>query len=414
MSTSPAPSLPTPSAIEDPTFRYALRTAGFKPSLIREILKVAESPDIISFAGGLPAPELFPVGPVARALEQVLPIEGPAALQYGVTEGFYPLREWICRHLAETVGLHPTPDSVVILHGSQQGLDLIAKVLLDPGDTVLAENPTYLGALHAFRSYEAHVVGIKSDGQGLLPEAFEQHLERSAVRPKFLYLNPTFQNPTGTTLPTERRHEIARIAARFSIPIVEDDPYGELRFAGTAVPAMSALDAGHTSIYLGTFSKILAPGFRVAWMVAPDHAFLERIVTAKQAADLHTSTFNQRIVWETVRHEGMLSQHVARLRDVYGRRRTQMLAALRRHFPADCTWTTPEGGLFLWVTAPASIDTAALLPQALTQKVAFVPGAPFWVNRPVRNTLRLNFSNASEERIEQGIARLGATLTAAR
>lgn len=402
---------PPPSSSNVATaFRYAARTAGFKPSVIREILKVAESPDIISFAGGLPAPELFPVNLVARAAEQVLANDGPAALQYGVTEGFLPLREWVCRHLAETVGLHPTPDRVVMLHGSQQALDLVAKVLLDPGDIVLTENPAYLGALQAFRSYQAQVVGIDSDEQGLLPDALEQHLDRAAVRPKFIYLNPNFQNPTGTTLALERRHEIARIAARFSLPVVEDNPYGELRFSGTSVTAMSAINAGQTSIYLGTFSKILAPGLRVAWLVAPDRTFFERIVTAKQATDLHTSTFNQRIIWETVRHDGMLSAHVARLRAVYGRRRTHMLSALRRLFPGDCTWTTPEGGLFLWVTAPARVDTVALLPQALAQKVAFVPGAPFWVDSPVKNTLRLNFSNASEDNIEHGIARLGAVV----
>jgi len=401
----------SPSSLSvEPAFRYAARTAGFKPSAIREILKVAESPDIISFAGGLPAPELFPVNLVAHAAQQVLTHDGPAALQYGVTEGFLPLREWICRHLAETVGLHTTPERVIMLHGSQQGLDLIAKVLIDPGDTVLTENPAYLGALQAFRSYQAQVVGIESDTQGLLPDALEHHLDRAAVRPRFLYLNPTFQNPTGTTLAPERRQEIARIAARFSLPVVEDDPYGELRFAGAPVPALSAINAGQTSIYLGTFSKILAPGLRVAWMVAPDRAFFDRVVTAKQATDLHTATFNQRIIWETVRHDGMLTRHVARLRDVYGRRRTQMLSALRRHFPEGCTWTTPEGGLFLWVTTPAHVDTVALLPQALAQKVAFVPGAPFWVDRPVKNTLRLNFSNATEERIEQGIARLGAAV----
>lgn len=401
----------SPSSLSvEPAFRYAARTAGFKPSAIREILKLAESPDIISFAGGLPAPELFPVNLVAHAAQQVLTHDGPAALQYGVTEGFLPLREWICRHLAETVGLYTTPERVIMLHGSQQGLDLIAKVLIDPGDTVLTENPAYLGALQAFRSYQAQVVGIDSDAQGLLPDALEHHLDRAAVRPKFLYLNPTFQNPTGTTLALERRQEIARIAARFSLPVVEDDPYGELRFAGAPVPALSAINAGQTSIYLGTFSKILAPGLRVAWMVAPDRAFFDRVVTAKQATDLHTATFNQRIIWETVRHDGMLTRHVARLRDVYGRRRTHMLSALRRHFPEGCTWTTPEGGLFLWVTTPAHVDTVALLPQALAQKVAFVPGAPFWVDRPVKNTLRLNFSNATEESIEQGISRLGAAV----
>lgn len=393
------------------SFRYAARTGAFKPSAIREILKVAESPEIISFAGGLPAPDLFPVDVLARAADQVFATQGAAALQYGLSEGYLPLREWVCRHVAHTVGLPATPDRVIVLHGSQQGLDLIAKVLLDPGDIVLTENPAYLGALQSFRSYQAQVVGLDSDGHGLLPDALEHYLRTASVVPKFLYLNPNFQNPTGTSLAPERRQAIVAIAARHSLPIVEDDPYGELRFAGNASPAMSSLEAGQTAIYLGTSSKILAPGLRVAWLVAPDRAFFERIVTAKQATDLHTSTFTQRLVWETVRQDGVLSRHVARLREVYGRRRATMLAALRRCFPADCTWTQPDGGLFLWATVSPRIDTQELLSRAITQKVAFVPGAPFWIDRPVKNTLRLNFSNASEEQIDTGIARLGAALS---
>lgn len=395
-----------------PVFRYATRTSGFKASAIREILRYTESPDFISFAGGLPAPELFPVEAIARASATVLASDGPASLQYGATEGFLPLREWVCQHLSATAELHTSPDQVIMLHGSQQGLDLIAKVLLNPGDTVLTENPAYLGALQAFRSYEARVVGLDSDQHGLLPDALEHYLDGTAVLPKFLYLNPNFQNPTGTSLTQERRSAIAQIAARHSVAVIEDDPYGELRFAGTAIPALSAIEAGHAWIYLGTFSKILAPGLRVAWMVARDRIFMDRVVTAKQATDLHTAAFNQRVIWETVRHAGMLDRHVGQLRETYSRRRAVMLSALRRHFPTDCTWTQPDGGLFLWVTTAPGVDTVDLLQHALPQKVAFVPGAPFWVDRAVKNTLRLNFSNASEERIDQGIARLGAALAA--
>lgn len=413
---APAPDAPGPEltpasvAAEAAPFRYAARTGFFRPSAIREILKVAESPGIISFAGGLPAPELFPVEVLAAAANRVFATQGNAALQYSASEGFLPLREWVCNHVARTAGLNATPDRVIMLHGSQQGLDLIAKVLLDPGDTVLTENPSYLGALQSFNSYQAQVVGLESDQHGLLPDALEDHLRRSAVIPKFLYLNPNFQNPTGTSLAPERREAIARIAARHRLPIIEDDPYGELRFSGVAAPALSSVEAGQTSIYLGTSSKILAPGLRVAWLVAPDRAFFERIVTAKQATDLHTSTFTQRLVWETVRQDGMLSEHVARLREVYGGRRDTMLAALRRWFPAGCTWTQPEGGLFLWATVSPRLDTQQLLPRAIAQKVAYVPGEPFWIGHPVKNTLRLNFSNASDEQIETGIARLGAVL----
>ena len=391
-------------------FRYAVRTAGFKPSAIREILKVAESPEIVSFAGGLPAPELFPIDDLARAAATVLSIQGSAALQYGLSEGYVPLREWVCTYLAETVGLATSVERVLILHGSQQGLDLVAKVLIDPNDVVLTDNPAYLGALQAFRSYQARVVGLQSDRHGLLPDVLDRWLRTSAERPKFLYLNPNFQNPTGTCLAAERRWAIASLAAKYEFPIVEDDPYGELRFSGVAQPALASLPLGQTSIYLGTSSKILAPGLRVAWLVAPDRSFFERVVTAKQGTDLHTSGFTQRVVWEAVRPEGRLRRHVATLRAVYGRRRNAMIAAMKTQFPSGCTWTEPEGGLFLWVQTPPPIDTERLLPLALAEKVAFVPGAPFWVDRPVRNTLRLNFSNASEERIAYGIERLGKAM----
>ncbi|HEY9247837.1 MAG TPA: PLP-dependent aminotransferase family protein [Rariglobus sp.] len=404
-----------PSATSDssrPVYRFAARTAGLKPSAIREILKVTAAPDVISFAGGLPAPELFPVEAVARAAQAVLAADGPAALQYGVTEGHLPLREWVCAHLAGTVGLSPVPDQVVITHGSQQALDLVAKVLLDPGDLVLTENPAYLGALQAFQAYEARPVGLASDEQGLRPAALLAFLESSPVRPKLLYLIPNYQNPSGVTLPAARRAEIVRIAARFGVPVLEDDPYGALRFSGDALPALGAFPGARDCLYLGTSSKILAPGLRVAWLVVSDRALREKLTTAKQAADLHTSSFTQRIVHHYVSQPGALDSHVSTLRAVYARRREVMLAALDRHLPAGCAWTRPAGGLFLWVTLPPAIDASELLPVAAREKIAFVPGAPFWVGEPARNTLRLNFSNASEARIKEGIARLGNVLRA--
>jgi 2-aminoadipate transaminase len=393
-------------------FRLATRCARLQPSAIREILKTASAPDIISFAGGLPAPELFPVAALRRVADEVLADDGAAALQYGPTEGYGPLREWVCAHLAETVGLRATPDQVLLTSGSQQGLDLLGKVLLDPGDTVLVENPSYLGALQAFAAYEARPVGVAADAHGLRPDELRRALENSRRRPKFIYLIPNFQNPTGTSLSLARRAEVAVLAAEFGVPVIEDDPYGRLRYSGPDVPAVSALPGGHERVYLGTWSKILAPGLRLAWLVAPNRALFEQLVTAKQATDLHTSSFTQRLVWRYLRPPGVLAAHLATLGAAYGRRRDAMLRALERHLPAGCVWTKPAGGLFLWVEVPPEIDTIPLLRAALARQVAFVPGEPFWVGRPARNTLRLNFSNASEDRIEEGIRRLGEVLAA--
>jgi 2-aminoadipate transaminase len=383
-----------------------------RPSAVREILKVTALPEVISFAGGLPAPDLFPVEAVREAADAVLTKDGRAALQYGVTEGHLPLREWICAHLAGTAGLAAGPDDVVITHGSQQGLDLIARVLLDPGDLVLTENPAYLGALQVFQSYEAQPEGIACDEQGLRPDALRAWLENATRRPKLLYLIPNYQNPTGVRLPAARRTEIAEIAARHGVPVLEDDPYGRLRFAGEESPALSALMPTSGWIYLGSTSKVLAPGLRVAWMVVPDRELHAKLVIAKQAADLHTSSFTQRLVTHYVTQPGRFEAHVNSLCAVYGRRRDLMLAALERELPAGCAWTKPDGGLFLWVTLPEGLDATPLLAEAARAKVAFVPGEPFWVGEPRRNTLRLNFSNASEGAIETGVARLGTILRA--
>lgn len=401
------------SVSSQPVYRFAARTAGLKPSAIREILKVTASPDVISFAGGLPAPELFPVDAVASAAQAVLSTDGSAALQYGLTEGHLPLREWVCAHLAATVGVSAAPDEVLITHGSQQALDLVAKVLLDPGDLVVTENPAYLGALQAFHAYEARAVGLASDEHGLRPDALRSFLETSPVRPKLLYLIPNYQNPTGVTLSAQRRAEIAQTAAHHGVPVLEDDPYGALRFCGEALPALATFPGARDCLYLGTSSKILAPGLRVAWLVVTNRALREKLTTAKQAADLHTSSFTQRLVHHYVSRPGVLHSHVSTLRAVYARRREVMLAALDRHLPAGCSWTKPDGGLFLWATLPRSIDTTDLLRAAAREKIAFVPGAPFWVGEPVRNTLRLNFSNASESAIREGIARLGAVVRTA-
>ena len=393
-------------------FRLAARCARLQPSAIREILKTTGAPGIISFAGGLPAPELFPVEALRSAADETLAEDGAAALQYGPTEGYEPLREWVCAHLAETVGLRATPDQVLLTSGSQQGLDLLGKVLLDPGDTVLVENPSYLGALQAFSAYEAEPVGVPADENGLRPDELRRILQHSRRRPKFIYLIPNFQNPTGSSLALGRRAEVAALAAEFGVPVIEDDPYGRLRYDGAEVPALTARPGGGDRVYLGTGSKILAPGLRLAWLVAPNRTLYEQLVTAKQSADLHTSSFAQRVVWRYLRRPGVLAAHLARLRATYGRRRDAMLRALEDHLPDGCAWTKPAGGLFLWLELPPECDTTVLLRAALARQVAFVPGEPFWVGRPARNTLRLNFSNAHEERIEEGIRRLGEVLAA--
>jgi len=397
---------PPPSAADVEVFRLAARTAGFRPSAIREILKVTATPDVISFAGGLPAPELFPVDLMLSAAEATLAKDGPASMQYGITEGWMPLREWVAQHLADSVGLKANPGQILITNGSQQALDLVAKVLIDPGDAVLVENPAYLGALQAFQAYEARVVGLPADAQGMGIDGLRSFLEGASRRPKFLYLVTNFQNPTGTSTARERRLEIAGACAEFGIPIVEDDPYGRLRYSGQDIPALAALAASQDCLYLGTASKILAPGMRVAWLVARDPRLYGCLVAAKQAADLHTSSFTQRLVWQFLSQPAALDSHIALLRSVYARRRDTMLGSLRQHMPEGCSWTEPDGGLFLWVRLPEGIDATTLLAACLLQKVAFVPGEPFWVGAPKRNTLRLNFSNASEERIEEGIARL--------
>jgi 2-aminoadipate transaminase len=396
-----------------PVFRFARRTAHVKPSAIREILKTTVAPEIISFAGGLPAPELFPVESIAAAAQHVLTHDGPAALQYSTTEGHRPLREWVCRHLGETVGFTPSPDDVLITSGSQQGLDLVARALLDPGDTVLVENPAYVGALQAIQASEANIIGLPADDEGMLPAALDHALRSAEKRPKLIYLIPNFQNPTGTSLSLERRTLLAAIAAHHGVPILEDDPYGRLRYTGDHLPAISSLPGGDHCVYLGTTSKIMAPGLRVAWLVTRDRALREQLVTLKQSSDLHTSSFAQAVAHRWLTQPGALDAHLEKLCATYARRRDTMLAALARHLPAGCTWTQPAGGLFLWARLPEKIDTLQLLRAATQQKIAFVPGAPFWVGEPQRNTLRLNFSNASEANIDEGIRRLGEVVCAA-
>lgn len=387
---------------EAPPIRLARRMASMPPSAVREILKVAEQPDVLSFAGGLPAPELFPIEPIAAAYAETLTDEGRAALQYSTTEGFGPLREWVCARLA-TRGISVTVDQVLITNGSQQGIDLAARILLDPGDLVAVENPSYLAALQTFAGCEASFMVIDSDDAGMDIDALERAVAERL--PKLIYVVPEFHNPKGTTLSLERRRRLIRLAQAHRIPVLEDDPYGELRFRGQRIPPLAALDDRGMVIHLGTFSKTLAPGMRLGWMVGPKE-LLRAATIAKQAADLHTGTLAQRAAARLLRtfdYDG----HLAVIRRAYGQRCMTMLDALERHFPPGARWTRPDGGLFVWAELPEGISADDLFADALREKVAFVPGSAFFAGAPRRQFLRLNYSNRPPELIEEGIMRLG-------
>lgn len=383
------------------SFTFARRAARMNPSVIREILKVTERPGIVSLAGGLPAPESFPVEAMRAATERVLRDSPREALQYAASEGYAPLREWVAAQM-NAQGLAATPAQVLITTGSQQGLDLVAKVLLDAGSGVAVEAPTYLGALQAFAPYEPETISLACDAGGPLVEALER-----ARGARFLYLLPNFQNPSGRCMDAARRVAVADAAAAMGLPVVEDNPYGDLWFDDEPPPPLAARHPAN-SIYLGSFSKVLAPGLRLGYVVAPPEVF-PKLLQAKQAADLHTPGFNQRVVHEVIR-DGFLREHVPTIRARYRARRDAMAAALARHLPAGCRWNAPTGGMFFWVELPEGVDAAALLPRAVERGMAFVPGAPFYAERPQANTLRLSFVTVAPEQIERGVELLAQAL----
>jgi len=390
--------------------RFAQRTRTIKSSAIRELLKLTQRPEVISFAGGLPAPDVFPVTRFKDACQRVLDQTGSQALQYSTTEGYLPLREMIALNL-NRYGILATPDNVMLTSGSQQALDLIAKLLINRGDRVLTEAPTYLGALQAFNVFGADYVTVPTDDDGLRTELLEEALRSG---PKFMYILPNFQNPSGVTLSLQRREELVYLSDKYGIPIVEDDPYGQLRYEGQHLPPLVVLDRenlrrdeGYTLgnvIYLSTFSKTLAPGLRLGWIVAPCEV-ISKLVQLKQGADLHTSTFVQMVAYEVAR-DGFLDEHVKLIRTVYGERRDIMLQALDEYFPPEVTWTKPHGGLFLWVTMPEGMDCNELLRDAIKNDVAFVPGDCFYPGEEGQRNMRLNFSNATPDQIREGIRRL--------
>ena len=388
-----------------PTVRLAHRMAGMKPSAVREILKVADHPDILSFAGGLPAPELFPVAEIAAAHAEVLATDGAAALQYSITEGYGPLRDWSVARLGGR-GVKTHRDHVLVTTGSQQGIDLVAKVLLDPGDVVVVENPSYLAALQVFAGAEADIDVVGSDDDGMRVDELDALLSRR--RAKLIYIVADFHNPKGTTLSVARRLRLIELATRHGVTILEDDPYGELRFRGVRPPSLAALDDAGVVLQLGTFSKTLAPGLRIGWITGSPE-LIRACTTAKQAADLHSGNLSQRAtakLLETFDYDG----HLAKIREVYGARCDDLLGALTRHLPAGSRWTRPDGGLFVWVELPAGLDAERLLQTAVQHHVAFVPGAPFFAKHPRASTLRLNFSNRGRELIELGMTRLGEVI----
>jgi len=400
------------------TSRYALRTKAVKSSAIRELLKITQQPEIISFGGGLPANDVFPVERIEQATKTALDQHAAMALQYGETEGYRPLREMIARHTAR-YGVKAQAENVLITTGSQQALDLIGKLLINPGDKVLVEAPTYLGALQAFNVYGAEYVSVPCDHHGLQTNLLEAPLRQG---PKFMYVLPNFQNPGGTTLSEDRRHTLVSLADKYGIPIIEDDPYGQLRYEGEHLPPLVVLDRenvarddGYTIgnvIYLSSFSKILAPGLRLGWIVAPPQV-ISKLVELKQGADLHTSTFTQVVAYEVAKGN-FLDEHIKTIRRVYRERRDIMLEALQQNFPAEVTWTRPQGGLFLWVTLPEGMDATELFHEALKQNVAFVPGDSFFAptshNHEGHRHLRLNFSNAQPDKIREGIRRLSVAV----
>ncbi|MDN4054538.1 PLP-dependent aminotransferase family protein [Massilia sp. YIM B02763] len=388
--------------IENPNpiqWQFSERAQQLQSSAIREILKITQRPEIISFAGGLPSPATFPVDVMKAAYDKVLTETGKQALQYGPTDGYAPLREWIANSLS-TEGTKILPEQILMVSGSQQALDLLGKVLVDEGSPVLVETPSYLGALQAFSVYRPEFRSVETDDDGLVPSS----IAGLADGARLLYSLPNFQNPTGRSLSLARRQELVETCARLGLPLIEDDPYGALSYKGEPMPRMVSMNPDGV-IYMGSFSKVLTPGIRLGYVCAP-LPLVRRLELAKQAADLHTAQLTQMVVHEVVK-DGFLDRHIPTIRTLYANQCQVMLDALDEHFPDSVTWTRPEGGMFIWVKLPKQLDATKLLEQALAARVAFVPGAPFYANEPASNTLRLSFVTVPPERIREGIATLG-------
>ncbi len=402
MMTDTLPTLTTPAPFKFEPHHFSPAGYNLESSILRDILKFSNQPGVISFAGGLPAPELFPVEEIREAIDRVLTRYGSQALQYGLSMGYGPLREWLAERMSKHGGVHLTADNVLVTAGSQQALDIVGRAFLTKGDYVVCSRPTYLGALQAFNFYGVKYALAEMDEHGMMVETLDPLIEKH--RPKFIYTVPTFQNPTGITMSFERRRLLVEKAQKYSLPIIDDNPYGELRYSGESLPSVKNL-GGQAVIQLGTFSKTVSPGFRLGW-IAASRQTMGVFARVKQATDLHTNEFSQYVIYEFVQ-EGRLDRHVELLKKAYRERRDAMLRAMSEFFPDTVHWIKPDGGLFLWVILPEHVDASKILPRAIEEKVAFVPGQPFHPDGSGKNTMRLNFSNASLPDIHEGMKRLG-------
>lgn len=389
-------------------FKFSKRVPADGTDAVGAILKAAADPKIISFAGGLPAPELFPVEGMKEATDKVYAEHGQQALQYGAAKGVTELRELILKRVKEKENIDAKLENVMVTTGSEQAIDLVGKAFVNPGDTVLVEEPTYLCALDVFRSYGANFVSVPMDDDGMKMDALEEAL-KAHPETTLVYTVPNFQNPTGRTMPAERRKKFAELAAKYDVPVLEDNPYGDIRFAGEHVPSVKSFDHAGKVFYMSTFSKILAPGFRLGWLVA-DPKVIEKLTVLKQSADLHTDNLVQYVVTEFFK-ENDVDAHVKEISDLYGKRKQLMIDGIKKYFPKDVKYTDPEGGMFLWVEVPGVTDTVELFKQCLEHNVAFVPGDPFFAGKPQPGTFRLNYSNMQEDQIEVGLKRLGEALS---
>lgn len=391
-------------------FKYSKRVPADGTDAVGAILQAAADPKIISFAGGLPAPELFPVKEMKAAVDKVFEEHGQEAMQYGAAKGVTALREVIQQHVKEKENVDSELDNVLVTTGSEQALDLVGKAFVDPGDTVLVEQPTYLCTLDVFRSYGANFASVEMDEDGMKMDALEEALKANP-NTKLIYTVPNFQNPTGRTMTEERRKQLAELAEKYDVYVLEDNPYGEIRFAGQHVPAVKSFDKSGHVFYMSTFSKTLAPGFRLGWLVA-DKAVVNKLTVLKQSADLHTDNLAQFAVAQFFA-DNDVDAHVKEISALYGKRKDLMLEGIKKYFPEGVKYTDPEGGMFLWVEVPGVDDTVELFKECLEHDVAFVPGDPFFAGEVQPGAFRLNYSNMKEDQIEVGLKRLGAALTAA-
>ncbi|MEA3423937.1 MAG: PLP-dependent aminotransferase family protein [Bacillota bacterium] len=384
------------------SIKFADRMDNLKASEIRELLKLTERPEVISFAGGLPAPELFPIEEMKKVSVKVLEDMGKEALQYSATEGYKPLREKIVKRM-EKVEIETTPDEILVTSGSQQGLDFCGKVFLNPDDVVIVESPSYLGAINAFKAYQCKFVEVPTDDHGMIMSELDRILAVTE-NVKFIYVIPDFQNPTGRTWPVDRRKEFIKIANKYDIPVVEDNPYGELRFEGEIPPSLKSFDDDGRVIFLGTFSKTFTPGLRMGWVNARED-ILEKFILVKQSADLQTNSMTQREL-SVFMDMYDFDAHIEKIKDAYRKRRDIMMKTMEETFPENVHWTYPEGGLFTWVVFPEHINARELMAEAIKKNVACVPGGSFFPNGGHENAIRVNYSNMPEDKIVEGIKRL--------